>query len=171
VLSFFGVSHTVLILSYAERILGSKEHFVWLVAATGVGAMVGALGSGRSSESSSIRGPALGLLAYGIGMAVFAGTTNLFVAAATQFIVGYFYFAIMTRLQTLIQLLVDESKRGRVMSLFQICWAGLVPFGSLAMGFLAERFGTPNTLYAGALLCASYGVIMALRPVPQGGPR
>jgi len=77
-------------------------------------------------------------------------------------VVGYCYFAVMTSLQTLIQQVVDESKRGRVMSLFQVCWAGLVPFGSLAMGYLAVPIGTSATLMLSALVCLAYGTMMAL---------
>jgi hypothetical protein len=64
----------------------------------------------------------------------------------------------MTSLQTLIQTLVDESKRGRVMSLFQVAWAGLVPFGSLSMGFLGESLGSPITIFIGAGVCAVFGL-------------
>jgi hypothetical protein len=61
---------------------------------------------------------------------------------------------------------VDESKRGRVMSLFQVCWAGLVPFGSLLLGFLAGPLGTALTLVATAVVCVLYGIAMAI-----GAPR
>ena len=55
--------------------------------------------------------------------------------------IGWTYFALMTGLQTLIQTIVDESKRGRVMSLFQVAWAGLIPWGGLAMGKSAAELG------------------------------
>ena len=65
----------------------------------------------------------------------------------------------MTRLQTLIQQIVEENLRGRVMSLFQVCWAGTIPFGSLAMGYAAGILGTPMTLLASSLVCISYGLV------------
>ena len=77
-----------------------------------------------------------------------------------QLLVGFFYFAVMTSLQTLIQQLVDEGKRGRVMSLFQVAWAGLVPFGSLTLGLLAGPLGTAPTLAMSAGVCFAYGVGM-----------
>jgi MFS family permease len=161
-LSFFGVSHTVLIPAYAQDVLGSADYFAWLVAATGLGAMAGALRIGQSRRSPGLRRSAIGMIGYGIALAIFASTRHVVVALLMQLIVGYFYFAVMTSLQTLIQQVVDEAKRGRVMSLFQASWAGLVPFGSLAMGFLAGPIGTPHTLLASSMVCLAYGVVMTL---------
>ena len=152
-LSFFGVSHTVLIPAFASDVLGSPKYFAWLAAATGLGAMVGALRVGRAGR---------GMLAYGAALAVFSLTTNVAVALSSQLVVGYFYFSVMTSLQTLIQQIVHESLRGRVMSLFQVAWGGLVPFGSLAMGFLAEPFGPPTTILVGAVVCAVFGLWIVL---------
>jgi len=162
-LSFFGVSHTVLIPAFAENVLGDKKYFAWLVVATGVGAMVGALRAGREGRSPSLQKAATGLALYGLALAVFATTKGVVVALASQAVVGYFYFSIMTTLQTLIQQLVDEGKRGRVMSLFQVAWAGLIPFGSLSMGYLAGPLGTPGILLATSGVCSAYGVFMMIR--------
>lgn len=173
-LSFFGVSHTVLIPAYAQDVLGSADYFAWLVAATGLGAMAGALRIGQSRRSPGLRRAAIGMIGYAIALAIFASTSLVIVALLMQLIVGYFYFAVMTSLQTLIQQVVDEAKRGRVMSLFQVSWAGLVPFGSLAMGFLAGPIGTPHTLLVASMVCLIYGVVMTLwspRLVPDTASR
>ncbi len=162
VLSFFGVSHTVLMPAFAQDVLGSKDYFVLLVAATGIGAMLGALVTGIVKNPPTLERATLSMAAYGGVLAIFAGTSNLGVALVTQFVIGFFYFTIMTSLQTLIQQIVDEGKRGRVMSLFQVAWAGLVPFGSLAMGYLAQPIGTPATLRIAALICVLYGIAITL---------
>jgi len=162
VLSFFGISHTVLIPAYAADVLGSKDWFAWLVVATVLGAMVGALRTGNSGSPVGLSRAARGLIGYGLALVVFAVTSWPMLALGMQLIVGYFYFAVMTRLQTLVQQIVDESKRGRVMSLFQVAWAGLVPFGSLAMGFLAGPIGTRETLVIGAVVCTVYGAAMTI---------
>lgn len=159
-LSFFGVSHTVLLPAFATDALGDKALFAWLVAATGLGAMAGALWVGRASGRPSLRSAALGMVAYGVALVVFGATRHVVVALCAQLVVGYFYFAVMTGLQTLVQQIVAESKRGRVMSLFQVAWAGLVPFGSLLLGFLAGPLGTGPTLVGTALVCIVYGVVM-----------
>lgn len=165
VLSFFGVSHTVLLPAYATDLLGDKAMFAWLVAATGLGAMAGALWVGRAASQIGLRSAAKGVVAYGIALAAFGATHHIVAALLAQVVVGYFYFAVMTGLQTLIQQIVAESKRGRVMSLFQVCWAGLIPFGSLLLGFLAGPLGTAATLVASATVCIAYGVgMMILAP-------
>lgn len=161
VLSFFGVSHTVLLTAYASDVLQDPRTFTWLVCATGSGAVAGALRSG-GDEKPGVFGAAMTLFAYGLALAVFALTNHVAVALIAQLLIGYGYFSVMTRLQTLIQQVVDEDKRGRVMSLFQVCWAGLVPFGSLAMGYVAVPFGTPLTIAIAAAICVAYGAAMAL---------
>ena len=160
-LSFFGVSHAVLLTAYAVDVLDDARTFTWLVGATGIGAVAGALHSGRTRHPS-VSAAARMLIAYGLAFALFAWTRDLLVALIAQLVIGYCYFAIMTGLQTLIQQLVDESKRGRVMSLFQVCWAGLVPFGSLAMGYVAALLGTPLTMGLAALVCIAYGIVVAV---------
>ena len=158
-LSSFGVSHTVLLPSFASESLGDGEYFPWIAAATGLGAMVGALRSGRVGAQVTMARAALGMLAYGLALAAFSISDILWPALLTQFLIGFFYFSVMTRLQMLVQRIVDESLRGRVMSLFQVCWAGTIPFGSLAMGYAASLFGTPMTLLISSVICLTYGLL------------
>ncbi len=160
-LSFFGVAHVVLLPAFAQDVLGDKDLFVWLVAVSGVGAMVGAFGTGRSGRKITLRRSTLESVGFGVTLAVFGVAKSIELALVTQLLIGYFYFSIMTNLQTLIQQVVDESKRGRVMSLFQVAWGGLVPFGSLSMGFLAGPLGTSRTILIGAGICALYGIVMS----------
>ena len=130
---------------------------------TGLGAMVGALHSGRSGRTPKLQSAASALVAYGVVLGLFAATDDVAIALLAQLAVGYFYFAVMTSLQTLLQQVVDEGKRGRIMSLFQICWAGLVPFGGLGMGVAAGVFSIEATLIGAALLCAAFGAAMIAR--------
>ena len=156
-LSLFGVAHTVLIPIFAEDVLGDRNLFAWIVAASGVGALAGALVTGNDARPPSITRSSWRLIAYGVALVVFAETTDSRIALGAQVVIGYYYFAVMTSLQTLLQQIVDESKRGRVMSLFQIAWAGLVPFGGLAMGFVAAPFGVAETLAGAALVLILFG--------------
>ena len=103
------------------------------------------------------------MLAYGLTLVLFAQATTTPMALLTQFGVGYFYFSVMTSLQTLVQQRVDESRRGRVMSLFQVAWAGLIPFGGLAMGSLCAVFGVVATISGAGIICAIYALgVLAL---------
>jgi hypothetical protein len=103
------------------------------------------------------------MLCYGVALGGFAISRSLPLALLGQFAIGFFYFSVMTRLQTLLQQIVDESKRGRIMSLFQICWAGLVPFGGLGMGVAAGILGVETTLIGAAVICGLFGATMAVR--------
>jgi MFS family permease len=157
-LSLFGVSHSAILPVFAEQMLGSAHYFTWIVVATGLGAMLGALAIGYRSQGTTMQGAALLMIGYSAAMAGFAFTRVLVFALVAQFVIGWTYFALMTGLQTMIQSIVDESKRGRVMSLFQVAWAGLIPWGGLAMGKSAAELGVTTTLGLAAGICGAYGI-------------
>jgi predicted MFS family arabinose efflux permease len=160
-MSLFGVSHTALLPVFALKVLGDPGAFAWIVAATGLGAMAGAFTVGYTSGPPTLRSACFYMLGFAISLAAFSQTSTLSAALGAQVAIGYFYFAVMTTLQTLLQQLVDESKRGRVMSLFQVAWAGLVPFGGLGMGAVASAVGAIPTLLGASLLCAGFALAMA----------
>jgi MFS family permease len=72
----------------------------------------------------------------------------------------------MAASNTILQTIVDEDKRGRVMSLFLMAYAGMMPFGSLFGGFMADRFGAPLTLECGGVICC-IGALVFLRALPD----
>jgi hypothetical protein len=100
---------------------------------------------------------------YALCIGAFATTRDWRIALATQMLSGFFFFWLMTNLQTVIQQAVEDSQRGRVMSLFQVCWAGLLPFGGLGMGATASAIGVAATLEAAAAISLVFGVAVALR--------
>ena len=163
-LSIFGASHVTLLSIYAQDRLGDLRWFPWIVSAIGAGALVGALVTG--GRRPRLHGAAWHALAYGVLLSAFGLASHPALAIGIEALIGYFYFAVMTELQTLIQGIVDESMRGRVMSLFQVCWAGLIPFGSLGMGAAAGAIGVSATLVLAGVACAGCGLWMALRAEP-----
>jgi MFS family permease len=169
-LTLFGVSHGSLLPVFAQQALGRMEWFTALAVGTGAGAIVGALTSGF--RPPDLRRAGLDLICYGAALFAFSQMSHVVPAAGLQVLVGYFYFSVTTNLQTLVQQLVDDALRGRVMSLFGVCWGGLVPFGGLAMGSAARALGAPATIAIGASVCASYGAIVwwqASRGAPPAG--
>jgi hypothetical protein len=171
-LTLFGVSHGSLLPVFAQQALGRMEWFTALAVGTGAGAIVGALTS--SFRPPDLRRAGFDLICYGAALFAFSQMSYVAPAALLQVLVGYFYFSCTTNLQTLVQQLVDDSLRGRVMSLFGVCWGGLVPFGGLAMGSAARALGAPATIGIGACVCAAYGALVwwqagrgAQRPVDQ----
>ena len=171
-LSVFGVSHLPLLPVYAEHVLGNRDYFAWIVVASGVGAMTGALVAGYA-RASTLRSCAVQLMGYGVALTGFAFASSVPLALAAQVVTGFFYFSVMTHLQTLVQQIVDEDKRGRVMSLFQVAWAGLIPVGGVVMGAITNGGGVVTTLASAAACCFVIGTVVALgaerwsRPLAQ----
>jgi MFS family permease len=82
------------------------------------------------------------------------------------FIAGLGMITQMAACNTVIQTIVDDDKRGRVMSFYVMSFIGAAPFGSLIAGFLASTIGAPNTLIIGGSLCVLGAVIFA-RKLPE----
>jgi len=75
-------------------------------------------------------------------------------------------FAVMVQMgasNTIVQTIVDEDKRGRVMSLFVMAFMGMSPLGSLLAGFLASHYGTANALAVGGLVCVAGSILFSLQ--------
>lgn len=166
VLSVFGVAHIAMIPSFSQEVLGSREVFPLIFASTGVGATIGALVTGVEGRPT-LRRSTLRLLLYGLSLIAFAFSQNLIWALIAEAVVGFFYFAVMTSLQTLIQEVVDESKRGRVMSLFHVAWGGLFPLGALALGEVAKAIGVAQAVTGAGMVCAVFGAAATMRWQPR----
>lgn len=160
VLALFGVAHVALLPVFADRVMHRPELFAWFVAAAGVGALAGSVSTAWQVRPT-LRAAALQLLVYGVALAAFALSPSAGLALAAQVVVGFCYFAIMTGLQTLLQQVVDDEKRGRIMSLFHVAWGGLVPFGALAMGAVADPLGVVPTFLIAAGICTLSGILVA----------
>ena len=77
--------------------------------------------------------------------------------------VGFSMMGLLASSNTIMQTIVDEDKRGRVMSFYTLSFTGVMPFGSLIFGGLASRIGAPMTVICGGLLCAAAGVWFRMR--------
>jgi MFS family permease len=173
--SVFGVAHTALIPSFTSEVLGEDAgRFGVIVAATGIGAIVGALTVGYSKREPSMTRGAASLFLYGVCLTGFAMSDTLAVAVAWQVVLGFFYFGTMTTLQTLVQQVVADDMRGRVMSLFGIAWGGLVWVGTLILGLAADSrgldLGERTTLLGTAGVLMVYGAVVTIasRGMPTG---
>jgi MFS family permease len=142
VVTIFGVSHISLLPAFtADALDHDKGDFVWLGVATGAGALLGALAAGTLAAGATLRRGAALAVPYCALLLVFSRISTFEIALAIQVVAGFFYIASFTTLQVLVQQLVDDRLRGRVMSLFQIAWGGCVPIGALVMGLLAGAGG------------------------------
>ena len=139
--------------------------FTVLAAVTGLGSTIGALTTGAREGAPTLSTVGLLVSAFGASMVLFALVPTWPLALAAIVVVGIFYFAAMTTLSTLLQYLADDDKRGRMMSLFVVGWAGLVPLGGLWQGLVAEAFGVRTALaIAGTVTCVyAFGVVLVTR--------
>ena len=152
--SIFGMAYLALLPVFAAEVLGGGARlFGVLQACTGAGALAGALALlARSGVKGLGRRVALGASAFGLGLAVFSLSRVPLLSGAALGVVGLGYITQMAGAMTILQSLAPEDMRGRVMGLFSTLFVGLSPFGALAGGFSAQRFGAPRTLFTGSLV-------------------
>lgn len=166
--SFMGMQYTVLVPIFATNILhGGAETLGFLMAASGVGALIGAV---HLSTRPSILG--LGkLIAFapalmGIGLIGFALSRVLVISLLMMLLVGLGFILQFTSSNTVVQTIVEDDKRGRVMSIYTMAFFGVVPLGNLLAGSLASRIGAPNTLIIAGSFCI-LGSILFSKQLPK----
>jgi MFS family permease len=153
--SLVGMPYTVLMPVFASKILHGGPHTLgFLMAATGLGALLGAifLANRRSVIGLGRVVPMMSAL-FGAGLVAFSLSRLLWLSLVLLMITGVGFMVQMAASNTLLQTLVDDDKRGRVMSFYTMAIMGVTPFGSLIAGGLANRFGAPLTLLVGGLGC------------------
>jgi MFS family permease len=94
---------------------------------------------------------------------------TLWLSLPLLFAAGLSMMLQMAASHTILQTIVDEDKRGRVMSFYSMAFFGTAPIGSLLAGALADRIGAPNTILAGGVACVAGGVAF-LRVLPRLRP-
>ena len=163
IVSLVGMPYTVLMPVFARKILHGGPHtFGFLMAAAGIGALMGAIYlASRKSVLGLVRIIPLSTATFGFGLVAFSLSRLLWLSLALMFVTGLGIIIQMAACNTIIQTIVDDSKRGRVMSFYMMAFIGTAPFGSLLAGALASRLGAPNTLIMGGVLCVLVAVIFA----------
>ncbi|WP_205503687.1 MFS transporter [Rufibacter psychrotolerans] len=154
-LSLFGMPFTVLMPAFARDVLhGDASTLGLLMGASGVGALLGALYlAARKTVLGLARVIVVASVLFGVGLMAFALANTLLLAMGSIFVVGLGMILRMASSNTLIQTIVDEDKRGRVMSFYSMAFMGMAPIGSLLAGWLAERIGLTYTLLGCGFIC------------------
>jgi MFS family permease len=153
--SLVGMPYTVLMPVFANDVLkGGPSTLGLLMAASGVGALGGAMFlAGRKTVLGLGKFIPIMAAAFGAGLMVFSFTRVLWLSLALMIITGLGFMVQMAASNTVLQTIVDEDKRGRVMSFYTMAFMGTAPFGSLLAGSVAARFGAPHTLFFGGIGC------------------
>jgi MFS family permease len=155
VVSLMGMPYTVLMPVMASNVLkGGPSTLGFLMAASGLGALAGA---GYLASRRSMRGfgkvIVLTTSLFGAGLVVFGLSRSVALSLVTMMATGYGVMVTTAACNTLLQTLVEERMRGRVMSFYAMAFMGTAPFGSLLAGTLAERIGAPATIALGGGVC------------------
>ena len=153
--SLMGMPYQVLMPVFAKQVLGGGPHtYGFLMGATGLGALAGAmyLASRKSVHKIWEMIPASAVV-FGIGLIMFSLSKNLWISLALLLIVGWGMMVQMASSNTLLQVLVDDDKRGRIMAFYAMAFMGMVPFGSLIAGSLGKIIGVRSTVFLGGVLC------------------
>jgi len=153
--SFAAMPYTILVPVFVTDILkGNSQTLGFLMAGSGLGAFAGAI---YLSSRQTVRGLgkiiALAPALLGIGLIAFSLSRNFWISFLIMPIIGCGMILQVASSNTFLQTIVEDDKRGRVMSLFTMSFMGTVPLGNLAGGTLANYIGAPNTLILGGICC------------------
>jgi len=154
-IGLMGMPYMVLMPIFARDILhGGPQTLGFLMGASGTGALVGALYlASRRSVIGLARLNAIATATFGIGIIVFSLSRSLPLSLSILFFTGIGMILHMASSNTLLQTIVEEDKRGRVMSYMSMCSMGMAPFGSFLAGSLSDAIGAPNTLIINGTAC------------------
>ena len=171
VVSFAGMPYSVLMPIFAESILNSgSKGLGLLMAASGLGSLGGAVAlATRNGVRGLGRWLAIATACFGGALIVFSFSRSFLLSAALLVPVGAAMIVEMAASNTLIQAMVPNVLRGRVMAVYSMMFMGMAPFGALFAGWLAERIGAPYTVALGGSICIVAAAIFsfhlpALRP-------
>jgi MFS family permease len=144
----------------AEVFHGGAQTLGWLMGAAGLG---GAVSVVALAARKDVRGLAriifFATLTAGLGLIAFSVTRWFWLGMLLMPLIGAGMLAVITGTSTVLQVIVDDEKRGRVMSLYTMSFLGMMPMGSLAAGIVADLLGAPLTLTLFGALCVGAGLV------------
>ena len=166
--SLMGMSYTVLMPVFAREILHGGSHtFGFMMGAAGLGALSGALYlASRKSVVGLCRLIPLATGLFGIGLIAFSFSRIQVLSMVLLVFAGLGMMVMMASSNTILQTIVDDDKRGRIMSFYTMAFMGTAPFGSLLAGSLAKLIGPQYTILLGGVVCLS-GALLFMRKLPE----
>ena len=164
--SLVGMPYGVLMPVFARDILGGGAHTLgFLTAAVGLGALGGAVGlAARPSLAGIGRIIARMAMLFGLGIAAFSLSRSLLLSLALLLVTGFGAMVLLAACNTVVQTTVEDDKRGRVMSLYTSAFMGVIPFGCLLAGLIAEKIGADRTMLIGGAICLLVGLLFSAGP-------
>jgi len=163
--SLVGMPYTILMPVFAKDVLrGGAQTLGILMAGTGVGALVGTIYlAARNSVVGLGKRIPLAAACFGVGLIGFSFSRTMLFSVPLIAVAGFGMMVSMAASNTILQTIAEEDKRGRLMSLYAMAFAGVAPFGSLLAGTLSTRIGAPATLTLGGFVCLVGAGLFALQ--------
>jgi MFS family permease len=163
--SLLGMPYAVLMPIFAAEVLGGGAHTLGLLmSAPGIGALIGTiyLATRKSIYGAGLR-VAVGAAIFGVGLVGVGLARNQILSLIALGFVGLGMIVQLATSNTVLQTIVDDDKRGRVMSLYTMAFMGMAPFGSILGGALAHHIGVPATFLLGGIVCLAGAILFATR--------
>jgi MFS family permease len=163
--SLLGMPYSVLMPIFADQILhGGARALGLLMGVSGVGALAGALTLALRRTPKGL-GLWIAACAMGFGLALiaFSLSRSLALSVLLMLPLGYTLMVQMASTNTLIQMMIPDALRGRVMSVYSMMFMGMAPIGALLGGTLAHHLGAPLAVALGGVGCLAAGLAFALR--------
>ena len=153
--SLMGIPYAMLLPVFARDILhGGPQLLGFLMGSAGIGALSGSIYlASRRTVIGLGKLIALASSLFGVALIVFSLSSYAPLSLLMMFLAGVGMVSQTASSNTILQTIVEEDKRGRVMSLYSIAFMGVAPFGNLLVGSLANRIGAPNALMISGTLC------------------
>jgi MFS family permease len=164
-ISLVGMQYTVLMPIFAGEVLHGGAHTLgFLMGASGVGAIAGGMFlATRKSVLGLGRLVPLATATFGAGLISLGLSRYLWLSLALMLFIGGAMMTQMASSNTILQTIVEDDKRGRVMSFYSMAFLGMAPFGSLLAGALARQIGAPRTVMISGTLCIAGAAWFASR--------
>lgn len=155
IISLMGMPFMVLMPIFASQVLHGGPHTLgYLMGASGVGALISAISLALRRSVRGLTGMIqIAAILFGSGLILFGLSHRLWLSLPLMLVVGFGMMQGLAASNTVIQTLVPEDKRGRVMSYYTMAFVGMAPFGSLLAGALAHRFGAPHAVMITGSVC------------------
>jgi MFS family permease len=164
-ISLFGMTFPVLLPVFASKVFGGGSHtFGILVSASGCGAFLATIYLAMRNSIDGL-GRVMNLAVYvlSFSLAAFAVSKIIYISIPLLVMIGFCMIVIIASCNTVLQAVVDEDKRGRVMSIYVMAFTGAAPVGSLFAGAVSSTLGAPVTVFICGTACLLVGIAFSFR--------
>lgn len=163
IFSLMVMSNSILAPVMALQVLRTDAHTLgFLLAASGIGALIGgAYLSTRSTVIGLNRVIAIAPILAGVGLISFGLSKLVWLSIPAMMLVGFGTILQISASNTVLQTIVEDDIRGRIMSLFTMSFLGVAPFGQLLAGTVATAIGAPSTLMLNGIVCILAAMLFA----------